>query len=213
MEKWAMQTPSNNIVKELDTKCIIIYWKPRNWKTLLASAIGHSDYLKRIYANFNIYIKKISINKRFYDYKEVQNIQYSNTHGVIIMDETWLNVNSKDSFSETNRIMHEVLFLSWKKNCDMIMIAQSYESVDVNFKRLAHAIFEVEKIKRYGRKPLFKINRMAVEWSKMRKISSFTFDTLEYFNTFKITYDTLETSKMSKKKEKDMKEGDLKHTI
>lgn len=191
-----IQRESEKIWIELDTRCIIIYGKPRNWKTILAASIWYETYKKRLYTNFNVYYRGESINKRFKTYQEVENIRFSYTHGCIIVDESWLNLNSKDSFSEANRIMQKILFLSWKKNCDMIMIAQSYQSVDVNFRRNAAAMFEVVKIKREWKKPLFVVNRVIVEGEKVRVIASYTLDTLTIMENWKISYDTLDESKM-----------------
>jgi hypothetical protein len=199
METWIIQKEGDKIGKELDTKCIIIYWKPRQWKTLLAATICYQTYKKRTYSNFNVYKNWVSINKRFNSFKEIHNIRYSPQHWLIAVDETWINVNSKDSFSETNRIMHEVLFLSGKKNCDMMLLAQSYESVDVNFRRNAAAIFECVKIKRYWRSPVFKVNRVIPDGGRMKIISSYKIDTIQIMSILWISYDTLEESKMSEK--------------
>lgn len=192
-----IQYETQHITDELDTKCIIIYWKPRNWKTILATCIGYENYKKRLYTNFNIYYRGESINKRYKTYQEVDNIQYSRQHWCIIVDESGLNLNSKDSFTEANRIMQKILFLSGKKNCDMIMIAQSYQSVDVNFRRNAAAFFEVTKIKREWKKPLFRVERKVIDGLNMRTISSFTIDILTIMEQWKITYDTLDEARMT----------------
>jgi hypothetical protein len=53
-------------------------------------------YKKRAYSNFNVYKNGVSINRRFNSFKEIYNIRYSPVHGVIAVDETGINVNSKD---------------------------------------------------------------------------------------------------------------------
>lgn len=206
MDENIIQKNKDLISHEIDTKCIIIYWKPRNWKTILAVTIWYESYRKRIYSNFNIYRKWVSINKKFNTFAEVSNIRFSYEHGVIIVDESGINVNSKDGRTDTNRTMQEILFLSGKKNCDMIMIAQSYESIDINFRRNAQAIFYVEKIKRYWRKPTFKVERQVPDGEKMRVIATWEVQTLDIMDYYKITYDTLEESRMTKKTKKEKEE-------
>lgn len=191
-----IQKEANKIQNEIDTKCIIIYGKPRNGKTILAASICFDSYKKRTYANFNVYKNWTSFTKKYNSFRDLERIRFSYEHGVIAVDESWINVNSKDWMKKASRIMEEILFLSGKKNCDMIMIAQSYESVNVNFRRNASAIFQVVKIKRKWKKPLFIVERQIPDGEKMKKISSYSMDTLTIMEEWRISYDTLEESRM-----------------
>ena len=55
-------------------------------------------------------------------------------------------MNSRQSMSEINRFLSEIIFLSRKKNCRMMFLAQNFENLDSNVKRLANLIIEMKKI-------------------------------------------------------------------
>lgn len=173
----------------------------RNWKTLLGLSIAFSDFRPRIYSNFQIYQDwKSILNKHLKSYQEVERIRFSYTPWVIIIDEWWLNVNSKDWFKETSRIMQKVLFLAWKKNCSVIFIAQRYNSVDVNFRELADAIFECKKIPRKNTYPFFIINKYKQKWIKFEYDWNYEFDIIKWMNYNRLSYNTLEESEMRNEK-------------
>lgn len=203
MSEIITQNPYNNIDQDLDTKSIIIFWKPRNWKTLLACLMCANDY-KRIYSNFHIYRNWESIVKYLKTHQAVANIGFSYEHGVIAIDEAGLNLNSKDWFSEQSRALHEVLFLSGKKNCDMITLAQRYESIDINFRVLASLILECTKIKRVNGKPTFHVKKWKEKNGKKILDGQYIIDSISYMQALWITYDTLDASKMKREKETDV---------
>jgi hypothetical protein len=74
----------------------------------------------------------------------------------------------------------------------MILIAQKFKNIDVNFRDLASAIFEVEKIKREGKKPLFIVRRQIPWGSQVKTIAEYHLETLSIMEKWKITYDTLD---------------------
>lgn len=179
----------------------------RNGKTLLGANIWYIDFYPRIYSNFDIYHKGESVlTKLLKTYQEVERIRFSYKHGVIIIDEGGLNVNSKDGFSETSRIMQKVLFLAWKKNCSVIFLAQRYNSVDINFRELSDAIFECTKYSRKNNHPIFYIKRYKQSGTKFEFQANFEVDTIWMMKTMDLTYNTLEESNM--KNEKTVKDED-----
>lgn len=213
IDKWIIQKEISKKDFELDTKLILIYGKPRQGKTLLASVIVYDEYEERAYCNFNVYKDGVSINKRFETYQDLKNINFSQMHGVVAFDEWSIWLNSKDWFSEGNRQTAEFLFLSWKKNCDFILLSQRGDGVDINFRMMAKAIFKVEKIQRYWRKPLFKVTRQFMYKNELKDMFSFEIDTLTIMKKWWITYDTLDESRVKdvkkelKKQKEELKEA------
>ena len=194
------QSQANNIQQEVDTTTMIIHWKMRNWKTLNAICIA-LDYYPRIYSNVNIYKDWESIVNFLEGYQSIKNIRFSYTPWILVIDEAWLNVNSKDSFSKDNRLMQEVLFLIWKKNLSLIWIAQRFESIDVNARALVDLILQMTKIKRYNKHPIFKVVKQKQKWGRLEFINSYKLDSISILKELGITYNQLEESKLSKTKD------------
>lgn len=195
------QSASQNIEKEIDTKTFIIYWKMRNWKTLNAICMG-LDYYPRIYSNVNIYQNGKSIVNFLEDYQAIKNIRFSYTPGILIIDEAWLNVNSKDTFNKDNRLMAEVLFLIWKKNLSLIWIAQRFGSIDINARELADVIIEMKKFyKTWLNHPIFTAIKQKQKWQKLEWINSYEYDSIAILKYYWITYDQLSESRLSKSKD------------
>jgi len=191
------QSQAQNITHEVDTQTFIIYGKMRNWKTLNAICMA-LDFYPRIYSNVNIYQNGKSIVNFLESYQSVKTIRYSRTPWVLIIDEAWLNANSKDTFGKDNRLMQEVLFLIWKKNLSLIWIAQRFWSIDINARDLADAIIEMRKMSRYNKHPVFTAVKQKQVWSKLVWINSYFYDSISILKKYHITYNQLEESKLVK---------------
>lgn len=194
------QSQSNNIEQEIDTNTFIVYGKMRNWKTLNAVCMA-LDFYPRIYSNVNIYKNGKSIVNFIETYQQLKTLRFSYTPWVLIIDEAWLNANSKDTFSWDNRLLQEILFLIWKKNLSLIWIAQRFESIDINARVLADAIIEMKKIKRKWKPPIFIAIKHKQKGSRLEWINSYYLDSISILKAYNITYNQLEESKMSKTKD------------
>lgn len=173
----------------------------RQWKTLNAVRIA-LDFYPRIYANFQIYHDGKSIVKYIETFDMLSTIRFSYTPWVIILDEAGINANSKDTHRKENRsLIEQALFLAWKVNCSVIWIAQRFESIDVNARVLADVILQMKKIRRYNNHPLFIVTKQKQIWTKLKFIQSWKNDTIAELKSLGVTYNTLETSKMSRKKD------------
>lgn len=201
-----LQRNSENIECEIKTIWIIVYWKQWAWKTLFAINLA-LDWEKRIYANFSIFKNWKIINKPLVSVSDVNKIRFSYTPWVIVIDEAWINANSKDSRSEQSRILQEILFLVRKKNCSLIWISQRFESIDINARVLSELIIEMRKISRWKSPPIFIATRQKQKGSKLIYMNQFKIDTIWMMKKQWITYNTLETSKFESIK-KDKKEKD-----
>lgn len=191
------QRASENIDMELDTISIITYWKPWSWKTTLSLELAFENRESRIYSNFSIYKNDKQINKEITWIKDILNIRFSYTPWVIIIDEAWINANSKDGRWEVNRKLIETLFLTRKFNCSFIWISQRFESIDVNARVLADLILKMRKLRRWNLHPLFEITREKQKGSKMELVNMHRIDTIALMKYDKLTYNTLEASKFS----------------
>lgn len=202
---WSDQNPSQNITQEIDTSTYIVYGKMRNWKSLNAICMA-LDWEKRIYSNVNIYRNWKSIVNYLDNYDQIKRIRFSYMPGVLIIDEAGLNANSKDTFWKDNRLLQEVLFLIGKKNLSLIWIAQRFESIDINARVLADAIFQMRKISRFEKHPIFVCTKQKQVGQKLEYIQQYYVDSIEYMKLKNVTYDQLEESKL--KKTKDIEEDE-----
>lgn len=192
------QLDSENIKQEVDINTFIIHWKMWAWKTLLSIAMS-TDYYKRVYSNFSIFQNWKLLNKTVNAYSEIENIRFSYTPWILIIDEAWINANSKDWRTWDSRILQELLFLTRKKNLTLIWIAQRYESIDINARVLADCIFEIIKI-HWKKHPRFIINKQkqkrgsqVLDWKW-----SYNFDLIWFLDFHWLTYNQLETSRLKK---------------
>ncbi len=207
----------NNIVKEIDMKTYIIHGKMRQWKTVTAIHMSlDARFNWRIYSNVWIYYNWISIlTKKITDFDQLNNIRFSYEHWIIIIDEAWINANSKDGFSDSNRLLQRILFLAGKKNCSVLWIAQRFESIDVNARVLADYIVKVNKIRRSGgRHPIFILTKQKQKRTVLEYVQQYRLDVIHELNELGITYDTLEESVMkndiSRKRNEKLKKDDQK---
>lgn len=194
------QSLAQNIEQEIDTKTFIVYGKMRNWKTLNGICMA-LDFYPRIYSNVNIYQNWKSIVNYIESYDQISKIRFSYTPWVLLLDEAWLNANSKDWRNSEVRGLIDVLFLIWKKNLSVIWIAQRYESIDINARVLADAIIEMRKVPKINNHPMFICVKQKQKWAKLEWIHSYNLDSISILNYYHITYNQLEESRLSKKED------------
>lgn len=208
------QSPSQNIESEIDMSTWIVYWKMRNWKTVLWIRLA-LDFFPRIYSNVNIYQNWESIvSKLIEQSSDIKNIRFSLMPWVILIDEAWLNANSKDTRSEDSRSLQEdAIFLAWKKNCSVIWISQRFESIDINARVLADYIINVKKYSRGKEHPIFYVTKERMKWARLLYVQKYKTDTLQEFKDNWISYNTLEQSRMKTKKQVKKEEKENKFTI
>ena len=136
-------------MQPITNKIINIFWLPWSWKSLMATCMT-CDYT-RIFANFEIYkiekfeqkfwkkkqIYKKLINNLIKSYSELQQIEYNNIKWLLIIDEAWINFNSRNSMSNINKKFNELMFVSRKKNLDIIIIWQLFFTIDKVLRQLS----------------------------------------------------------------------------
>jgi hypothetical protein len=195
------QKSSQNIDIELDTLWIIAYGKMWSWKTTIILELAFENWNKRIYSNFSIYKNWKQINKQVQSAKEIMNIRFSYTPWIILIDEAWINVNSKDWRSQDNRDLIEKLFTARKYNCSFSWISQRFESIDINARVLADLIIKMRKIKRWSHWPLFEVTRQKQIGNNLELVNIHRIDTIALMKYDKLTYNTLETAKFVNKED------------
>lgn len=205
--KAEMQRNSENITQEIDTVGIIIYGKQGHGKTLLAICMA-MDWKKRIYSNFDIFQDWKRLWKKIESVQDVKNIRFSYTPWIIIIDEAWINANSKDTRNKDNRDLQEILFLVRKRNCSLIWIAQRFESIDINARVLSEMILKTHKIRRWNKHPIFIITKQKQVKNDLKYLQQYSFDSIQFLKEYRLTYNTLENSKFNKKIENKKEDND-----
>lgn len=186
----------NIIEREIDTDTYIIYGKMRNWKTMLACCIA-LKWQKRIYANVPIFLNGKKISKDINSIEQVQKIGFSWEPWVIILDESWINFSWRGAMTKGNRALSEVLWLVGKKNCSLIWIAQRFDGIDTNARRVVDYIFKVKKIQHYNYHSTFRITReRQVTDNRLQQLNSFHFDWIQWMKLAGMQYEQLAQSKL-----------------
>jgi len=178
----------------ISTKTIIIYWHQWAGKTMFAVLLA-SDYLKRLYWNVEIKYKWEKVWKKIKNINDLKNIKYNIIPWVVLFDEMWLNFNSKEHWTDKNKILSNFFFLVRKFNLSSIFISQRFSSVPVDMRELCDYIYKVEIIPRKKQKPLFKITREVLlqDWT-LEFVEEYIFNIIEYLEKYNISYNTLESS-------------------
>lgn len=141
---------------KLDTENIIIYWKPRHWKTMFSVLLSY-DYCE-IYWNVKIKKHWKDISNIFNESRLFEKIPDCKVKWLCIIDEVWKNFNAKEFTTEKNRNFSNFRFTSWKKNISNICIWQKLSSIPVDQRELASLVYYVEKYyKKWYKYPLFTI--------------------------------------------------------
>ena len=202
----------NEITQEISNRIILIYWKMWQGKTVLAVVVCIMDFRERIYWNINIYnLEWKIINKEIQTKADIEKIRFSYTAGLIVIDEWWINMNCRNSSSDINKFLSEIIFLSRKKNASMCFIAQSFENIDINVKRLADLIIKVQKTRRDW-KICFILSFQRYRWwhSRPETQKQMLIKSIDILEAKKVKYNTLESSKIDFTKKVDTKEKKVK---
>jgi len=111
-------------------------------KTLFSVVIAHimHQHKKRVVANFAIE----GISEKF-NVKTFLKAEYDNC--VLILDEIYQYIDSRNSMSQLNRFFSYILFQSRKKSLEIYIIAQQTQSIDIRFRHLTD--FEIKCQKRH----------------------------------------------------------------
>lgn len=190
---------------DIKFKNIIIYGKSWEWKSIILNLIAQ-DY-KRIYSNIKLFQdKRVKVKNKFvFETKlitktikrasEFEDIKYEKEPWLIIVDESWINVSSRESMSAKNKLFSRVLFLWRKANCYIIWLTQRLKSIDINQRELSNLILEMHKIYRVGfAYPLFTAQKVKLKGEKKEFLQKYTLDMILYMRLTRRSYDTLETS-------------------
>jgi len=153
------------------------------------------DFLSRIYWNVKISFKGVNITHEITHHKQFEEMRLSTSPWYMIIDEIWMNFNSKDAVTKKNKAFSNFLFLQWKYNLSTIWLAQRWNSIPVDFRELATRIFEVKKILRSWKHPLFAViqYKLMNDW-ELEFVREDIVDMISILSKWDLSYDTLETS-------------------
>ena len=183
--------------KNVDIKNYVIYWKMRNWKSMLATCIATEFDV--IYANYEIKHKNKNISILIQKTRDLARIKYTAQKAVLVFDEAWINFNSKDSRSKNSRFLQNLLMLCWKLNLNIIWIGQRWKSIDVNVRDLCTDIYQVRKINRRNY-PIFMIDikKRGKHIDEVLTNRTIRADLIMWLKEDNITYDTFAISQLDK---------------
>lgn len=181
--------------------CIImVTGLPWSGKSFFATFLA--SFYREIFSNLDITRMGILVSNRMKDLKDAKKIWFSNVKWCILIEEAWVNINSRKWQSEENMEFSALGMLWRKKNKDIIVIAQLARTVDINIRELCKYRFDMRSF-RVGSWIMFEVtiyDRWGnIMWSK-------EIDLVRWANMTGFSYNTLEESIITNKKEKNKKE-------
>lgn len=189
----------------IKNKIITIYGDPGSGKTMLAMFFAAYFFVcnnTRIFSNVNFFHKNKKFWKKIENLKDIEKISYNDVKGLVILDEGWLNINSRRSMSNDNLEFAKLGMLGRKKNIDIVIIAQLDYSLDKYFRDLSFASlymssFFLKKDYLFFEAKIFKKDFFV--WKK-------EFDLFFLLTNTNFSYDSLEDSILYTKAKKNKKE-------
>lgn len=176
--------------KIIKTRIVSVYWLPGEWKTFFASFISY--FYNRVYSNVDFYEKWKKVNITMKTVLDIETkIKYHDDKWVLIIDEWWANVNSRDSHSERNKIFGRLAMLSRKKNINIVIISQLERMQDVYYREMSFYHFEMHS---YFTGPNYLMFDLMIKDRFWNIIWNKTLDLIKFANICKYTYNTLDTS-------------------
>lgn len=129
-------------VEIIQNKIIVILGDPGKGKTLISSYYTYWYFInnRNIFSNVDYFYQKKEywpVNYRISTIGDLEKIEFQKEKGLIVMDESGVNINSRRSMSEQNLEISKLTFLSRKINCDLIYIGQIEGSIDKNIRDIA----------------------------------------------------------------------------
>lgn len=179
----------------VQNKIISVIWFPGSWKTFFATMLAFWYPDDRIFANIDIYRYWKRISKRIRDLDDLEHVVYNDRKWILILDEMWINANSRRSMTEANMKFWEVAMLWRKKNVDIINCAQLNGMADKVFRDLSVMRFEMDSYYKSKNYLMFEANVFNKYWIKYKKIKLDLFQLEELTG---LTYNTLESSRIKK---------------
>lgn len=156
-----MQNNQDNFLNifmwEITTKTVIIRGDPGSGKTQLGWLL--TLWYTRIYSNVDFFKNWKLMNKQVKYMSDIKNIEFSETPGILLIDEMWVNGNSRKSMSKENIEFWELGMLQRKYNLYVVWIAQKDFSFDKNQRLSANLILHCRAIERKNYHMMVNITR------------------------------------------------------
>lgn len=188
----------------IQNKIITIYWPPWSGKTMITEFFVWYFYMfwaKRIYSNVEYKYKNRIINKKIKDIKDLDRIKFAEDKWLAIIDEWWLNINSRRSMSSENLEYAKLGMLWRKKNVDIVIVAQLDYSIDKYFRDLSFCSIYMESF-------FYKKDYLMFEGTIYKKdylVWKKEFDLFYIVKNTNFSYNTLEESMIWNKDEEKKK--------
>lgn len=133
--------------------------------------------------------------------KDLENLPFHKRKWVVLFDEMWVNINSREFRSQANIDFSKLLALSRKLNLDFILITQRKRLMDVNARELTEYMYLVKKRYTWPNYIQFDVNIEYVsdEWYNSL-VWERVFDLILRSKMTWYSYNSIEKSKIKKEK-------------
>jgi chloramphenicol 3-O-phosphotransferase len=86
----------------VQNRLIMVTWIPWSWKSFMAALLG--SIYREIHSNLKIDYYWIQVSNDLYDINQIEKIKFNETKWCIILDEAWINMNSRKFMTDENQL-------------------------------------------------------------------------------------------------------------
>ena len=180
----------------VQNKLILITGMPWSGKSFIAALLA--SIYREIDSNLKISYYWQQVSNDLYDIKQIWKIRFWEIKWCIVLDEAWVNMNSRKFMTDENQLYWELAMLWRKLNKDIIVIAQMDHTVDKNVRLLCKYHFEMNSWQIWQDYLMFEYNLYNRHWNLLcqkqidlfewARLSGFSYSSLEDSKIWKIKY-------------------------
>jgi hypothetical protein len=147
-----------------------------------------------IYSNIDVKHKwKSILTKKIDSLSDIEHIKFQDKKAIVMVDEWWVNINSRRFMTEANLEFSQLAMLWRKKNVDICIITQREFMIDKNFRELAKFVISMRAYFVWYQKLMFEFKISA--WGIFKK--AWKIDLMKWGEMTNFTYDTLDSARIS----------------
>jgi len=146
---------------------ICVFGQLGSGKSLFATMFAYFSHYNKIIANYKLNIS----NKEILPFSQDLVLDPNLSDALIIIDEAYIEIDSRTASSKENLLLSWVTFQSRKKNCDIIYCVQLFKTIDKRIRSLIHYYVFCQNFDNYFRytildEQLVPINQLFLPLSK-----------------------------------------------
>lgn len=177
-------------MKSIQNRIYLVSWLPGTGKSIFIRFL--CNFYPIIYSNLEMKTNGIKINNTILNIDDIIFVPYDDEKGIVVMEESGINVSSRLSLTEENREISKLCMLSRKKNKDLIFATQLKRNVDINIREMS--IYKFEMNSHFDDEKERLVFDVTIENQYDQILWNKELDLIYWCDKYNCTYNTLEDS-------------------